>query len=95
LPARNKRCNAVYPDGKVCISILHTPGTDRFNEMESAEERWRPILSVEAVLLSVLSLLSDPNDSSPANIDAAKQWRDDRKGFNRKARRTAARTLEG
>ena len=37
---------------------------------ERPEERWRPILGVEAVLLSVLSLLSDPNDSSPANIDA-------------------------
>jgi len=37
----------IYPDGKVCISILHPPGTDRFNEMESADERWRPILSVE------------------------------------------------
>lgn len=85
---------AVYEDGKVCISILHKPGTDRFNEMETAEERWRPILSVEAVLVSVLSLLSDPNDSSPANIDAAKMWREDRKAFNRKARRTAQRTLE-
>lgn len=85
---------AVYEDGKVCISILHKPGTDRFNEMETAEERWRPILSVEAVLVSVLSLLADPNDSSPANIDAAKQWREDRKAFNRKARRCASRTLE-
>jgi hypothetical protein len=38
---------AVYPDGKVCISILHTPGTDPHNEFEKAEERWRPILGVE------------------------------------------------
>lgn len=22
----------IYPDGKVCISILHPPGTDAFNE---------------------------------------------------------------
>jgi len=84
----------VYPDGKVCISILHAPGTDRFNELESAEERWRPILSVEAVLMSVISMLGDPNDASPANIDAAKQWREDKKGFNRKARRCAQKTLE-
>jgi len=87
-------CLAVYPDGKVCISILHKPGTDRFNEMETAEERWRPILSVEAVLVSILSLFSDPNDSSPANIDAGKLWREDRKMFNRRARRCAQRTLE-
>lgn len=25
-------CFAVYEDGKVCISILHPPGEDRFNE---------------------------------------------------------------
>lgn len=62
---------AVYPDGKVCISILHAPGEDRFNEQESADERWRPILGVESIIISVISMLSDPNDESPANIDAA------------------------
>lgn len=63
----------VYTDGTVCISILHPPGTDQFNEMESADERWRPILGVESILISVLSMLMDdnPNLSSPANIDAA------------------------
>ena len=37
----------IYPDGKVCISILHPPGTDSMNSQEKAEERWRPILGVE------------------------------------------------
>lgn len=63
--------NSVYPDGRVCISILHEPGEDKFNALESADERWRPILGVESVLISVISMLSDPNDDSPANIDAA------------------------
>ena len=35
----------IYPDGKVCISILHPPGTDKFNEFESAEERLRHALT--------------------------------------------------
>ena len=61
----------VYPDGKVCISILHSPGTDAFNSMETAEERWRPILGVEAILISVISMLNDPNIDSPANLDAS------------------------
>jgi ubiquitin-conjugating enzyme E2 G1 len=61
----------VYDDGKVCISILHPPGEDRFNENEKASERWRPILGVEQIIVSVISMLSDPNDESPANIDAA------------------------
>ncbi|RYY68731.1 hypothetical protein EON63_24490 [archaeon] len=34
-------------------------------------ERWRPILGVEQIIVSVISMLSDPNDDSPANIDAA------------------------
>ena len=28
----------IYKDGRVCISILHSPGVDRFNEQETAEE---------------------------------------------------------
>jgi ubiquitin-protein ligase len=38
---------------------------------ETADVRWRPILGVETIILSVISMLSDPNDNSPANIDAA------------------------
>ena len=60
----------VYEDGKVCISILHNPGEDE-NNYESADERWRPILGVEAIIMSVISMLASPNDESPANIDAA------------------------
>ena len=60
----------VYEDGKVCISILHAPGEDAMSG-ETAAERWRPILSVEAILLSVISMMNDPNILSPANIDAS------------------------
>ncbi len=84
----------VYPDGKVCISILHPPGTDRFNLQESADERWRPILGVEQVLISVLSLLNEPNGDSPANIDAAKMMREDKKEFRKKVRKTVEKSLE-
>lgn len=38
---------------------------------EREDEKWRPIISVEAILLSVQNMLSDPNENSPANIDAA------------------------
>ena len=67
----NELCySTVYEDGKVCISILHPPGNDAMSG-ETAEERWRPILSVEAILLSVISMMNDPNINSPANIDAS------------------------
>ena len=38
---------------------------------ETATERWRPIIGVESIIVSVMSMLSEPNDNSPANIDAA------------------------
>jgi ubiquitin-conjugating enzyme E2 G1 len=76
----------VYEDGKVCISILHPPGEDVFNQQESAEERWRPVLGVEQIIVSVLSILSSPNADSPANIDAGVQFRDDKAGFKKRVR---------
>ncbi|GMH64119.1 hypothetical protein TrVE_jg3370 [Triparma verrucosa] len=82
----------VYSSGKVCISILHPPGTDEHNPQETAEERWRPIIGVEQIVLSVISMLSDPNDESAANLDAAVQWRDDRKGYKRKVRQTVEKS---
>ena len=36
------------------------------------------MLGVEAILLSVISMLNDPNIESPANVDASKEWRDER-----------------
>ena len=48
--------SVVYPDGKVCISILHSPGTDPLNPQELSEERWRPILGVESIIVSVIPL---------------------------------------
>lgn len=48
---------AVYPDGRVCISILHAPGDDPMG-YESSAERWSPVQSVEKILLSVVSMLA-------------------------------------
>lgn len=80
----------IWPDGKVCISILHPPGEDPLNPQEQASERWLPIHNVFSICMSVsisfspvsqslclndcvqvLSMLTDPNIDSPANIDAA------------------------
>lgn len=47
----------VYPDGRVCISILHTPGDDPLG-YETAAERWSPVQSIEKILLSVVSMLA-------------------------------------
>lgn len=75
----------VYPNGLVCISILHTP--DPMNPEERAEETWRPIQTVESVLVSVCSMLSDPNFSSPANVDASVELRKNPAAYKKKIRK--------
>ena len=49
--------------------------------------RWRPILGVESIILSVISMLNDPNISSPANIDAAIEYRDSPETYKKKVRK--------
>ncbi|TIA86046.1 hypothetical protein E3P99_03803 [Wallemia hederae] len=70
--------------GEVCISILHPPGDDEWG-WEDASERWLPVHSVESILISVISLLSSdtPCTDSPANVDAAKQVREDLPGYRK------------
>jgi ubiquitin-protein ligase len=84
---------AVYKDGKVCISILHPPGNDP-NDYENASERWLPVHTVESILVSVISMLANPNDESAANLDAAKEWRDENVTFRKKVQETVRRALE-
>ncbi|CCG82816.1 Ubiquitin-conjugating enzyme E2 15 [Taphrina deformans PYCC 5710] len=83
----------IYQDGTVCISILHAPGEDQYG-YEDAGERWLPVHSVETVLISVISMLSSPNDESPANIECARQWREDPQGFKKKVRALVRRSGE-
>jgi ubiquitin-conjugating enzyme E2 R len=70
----------VYPDGRLCISILHAPGDDEMSG-ESANLRWSPAQRVESVLLSIVSLLDDANIDSPANVDASVMYRDDKTAY--------------
>ncbi|RMD44366.1 hypothetical protein DV735_g704, partial [Chaetothyriales sp. CBS 134920] len=84
--------NIYHPSGEVCISILHPPEEDKYG-YESAAERWSPVQTPETILLSVISMLSSPNDESPANVDAAKEWRDDPKAFRRRCRKIVRESL--
>lgn len=82
----------IYPDGRVCISILHAPGDDPMG-YESSAERWSPVQSVEKILLSVVSMLAEPNDESGANVDASKMWREDREQFYKLAQKIVRKSL--
>jgi len=71
----------IYEDGRLCISILHAPGDDA-QSGELASERWNPTQSVATVLLSVISMLNEPNISSPANVDASVMYRNSPEEYN-------------
>ena len=53
----------VYKDGRLCLDIL-TP------------KEWSPSNTMLSILLSIQSLLNDPNPDSPANHDATRQYKD-------------------
>ncbi|KER27658.1 hypothetical protein T265_05375 [Opisthorchis viverrini] len=46
--------------GAICLDIL--------------KEKWSPLLTVENLLLSIRSLLAEPNNDSPLNGQAAQLW---------------------
>jgi len=79
--------------GEVCISILHEPGDDKYG-YEKASERWLPVHTIETIVVSVISMLADPNDESPANVDAAKDFREDYDTFKKKVARNVRRSQE-
>ncbi|XP_022105151.1 probable ubiquitin-conjugating enzyme E2 7 [Acanthaster planci] len=84
----------ISKEGEVCISILHEPGDDKWG-YEQASERWRPVHTVESILISVISMLSSPNDESPANVDAAKEWRTEyNTTFKRNVRKCVTKSQE-
>lgn len=90
----------VYENGDLCISILHPP----IDDPQSGElpcERWNPTQNVRTILLSVISLLNEPNTYSPANVDASvmyRKWREssgkDKEYENIIKRQVAASRLE-
>lgn len=63
----------IYQDGRICISILHE-GTDQYG-YESLNERWNPQQGISSILLSIISILGEPNFESPANVDASVLWK--------------------
>lgn len=87
----------VYANGNFCISILHPPGEDEHNSEESAMMRWTPVRTICSVLLSIMSLLNDPDPSdsgAPANVEALIQYRKDRPAFIARCKTLAAESLK-
>ncbi|CAF3660646.1 unnamed protein product [Rotaria sp. Silwood1] len=62
----------IFPDGYICLDIL--------------QHEWSHVLNILTVLLSIQSLLNDPNPNDPSNPEAAHYYRFDREKYNQIAR---------
>ena len=70
----------VGTSGNICLDIL--------------KDKWTPALKLSSVLLSISSLLNDPNPASPLNGEAGKQYTDDRDEYNKNVIKTCLRNFE-
>ncbi|WWD17910.1 hypothetical protein CI109_102355 [Kwoniella shandongensis] len=61
--------NVHLEGGDICLDIL--------------QDKWSAVYSVHTILVSLQSLLGDPNNASPLNVDAAQIW-DDQEEFKKK-----------
>jgi ubiquitin-conjugating enzyme E2 N len=49
------------------------------------KKNWSPALQIKSVLLSIQSLLSEPNPDDPLNNEAAAEWKSNKKQAEKKA----------
>ncbi|XP_042382923.1 ubiquitin-conjugating enzyme E2 2-like isoform X2 [Zingiber officinale] len=70
----------VYIDGTLCIDII--------------QDAWSPCHNVCTILMSIQSLLTDPNPASPANPEAAQLFQHDNQAYNKRVRRCARVSIE-
>lgn len=62
----------------------HTPGAICLDILR--REAWSPALTLERTMLSIASLMADPNPASPMNSEAARLYQQDRPAYDRRVR---------
>ena len=75
------------PKIKFITRILH-PNINRYGNicLDILDKQWSPALTINKVLLSISSLLSDPNADDPLDVRAAQLYNENREEFNQIAR---------
>jgi len=71
-PPNIRFCNKMYhpninTSGEICLDIL--------------KDQWSPTLSLFKVLLSISSLLMDPNPNDPLNVNVARIYKQDKQKY--------------
>jgi ubiquitin-protein ligase len=54
--------------------------------LDILQYNWSPALSISKVLISICSLLNDPNPNSPLNGEAANLYRNDREKYDKEVK---------
>lgn len=75
------------PAVRFCTPILH-PNVNTAGQicLDILKDEWSPVLTIGKTLLSLLSLLTDPNPDDPLDRDAAELYVADRPRFDARAR---------
>eukprot|EP00656_Telonema_subtile_P052962 TRINITY_DN7524_c0_g1_i1.p1 TRINITY_DN7524_c0_g1~~TRINITY_DN7524_c0_g1_i1.p1 ORF type:complete len:270 (+),score=51.01 TRINITY_DN7524_c0_g1_i1:186-995(+) len=84
----------IYRDGKVCMSTLQNPAPAHLEANSDPLMNWRPVLGIEQIIVSLISMLADPNCEDPANRDVAELCLKDNAAYLAKAKESAAKSLE-
>ncbi|CAH6421739.1 Ubiquitin-conjugating enzyme E2 [uncultured virus] len=75
------------PSIKFTTKVFH-PNIDKSGHicLDILKSQWSPALSISRVLLSISSLLSDPNADDPLDADAARLYKVDKAAYELRAR---------
>ena len=72
------------PKVKFITPIFHPNISGTEICLDILQDSWRPIITLGALLVSIRSLLNDPNFSSPLNSDAASLHGKNKKDYDKK-----------